>query len=289
MLKQLDYSLQYTNFHSDTIESKNNDISAFKEFILLHNLLHKNKTAQILDIGCGMGRFMLALKELGYDNIKGVDIDERQIDAAKKDGLDVIQEDAIEFLKNIQEKYDVIYCMDVLEHLPKTLQMEFLKEINNHLNNDGFCVFQVPNALSPIASRMRYSDFTHTLVYTTLTMSFLLNNIGLYNIVYRPQYVESKRMLQLKAHYAEILNTEASHEQLILTKNIVTIVFKQKIDMEKYLQNTPKIINNYLLKDKRGSLKNYFLKNIFSIKNEYKNNKKHKVLTIFGVKFKIRI
>jgi ubiquinone/menaquinone biosynthesis C-methylase UbiE len=45
---------------------------------------HLKKTDNIIDIGCGAGRTTIALKNLGYENIHGVDLSKVMIEQAKK-------------------------------------------------------------------------------------------------------------------------------------------------------------------------------------------------------------
>lgn len=291
MTQNYNYSYHYSIWHKKTPESLRKDILNAKYLLNIHNVWPRDKDSKILELGCGMGRLMLALREDGFLNLTGVDLDEFQISAAKEENLNVFQADAISFLKNNEEKYDVIYALDILEHLPKDMQVEALQEINKHLKTNGFLVLRIPNALSPIAARMRYSDFTHNILYTPITLSFLCKNAGLYNIVCRPECEESLKMRKLKSNHAEILKLEAGAEPLILTKNIVAIVFKEQTAMEQYLIDTPELINDYsfqssdeILKTKKLSIKS-ILKNFFSIQNEYSALKKYKVIRFLGIKF----
>jgi len=41
---------------------------------LIGKLLNKNKEKKILDVGCGKGYLMQALKENGFDNVCGIEI-----------------------------------------------------------------------------------------------------------------------------------------------------------------------------------------------------------------------
>ena len=103
-----------------------------------------------------MGRLMLALKELGVADVTGVDIESEFINIAQKEGLNVVQSDVLDFLRNSDEKFDAIYCIDVIEHIKKEYQEELFVELNKHLNEDGFVVIKTINALAPMASYYRY-------------------------------------------------------------------------------------------------------------------------------------
>ncbi len=243
----LDYTLIYSNWHKNNKESLKSDMQQYHTLIELHNLLPKNKTSKILELGCGMGRFLLALQDMGCTNLKGIDINPDFISIGKKEGIDLIQADCIEYLENTEEKYDVIYCLDVLEHLPKEQQPDFFKLLYEKINNEGFIVIRVPNALAPTANFFRYDDFTHVISYTPLTIDCLAKNAGFNYTICRPEFPEDEELLLLKAPYAQIFKLQFGLDNLILTPNIVTIISKSKDFFEKYIDETPPIINNYNL------------------------------------------
>ena len=72
--------------------------------------------AKILDIGCGNGNFLLQLKENRYENIKGIDPDKASVEVVKSRGIDA-QIGNIFDIKSENEKYDVVCCTEVLEHI----------------------------------------------------------------------------------------------------------------------------------------------------------------------------
>lgn len=193
-----DYSYHYSHWHSDTPQSRQTDIDYAKWLFQTQCIYPPQIQANVLEIGCGMGRFLLHLKEMGYSNISGIDVDESQYEIAKKDGLNVFLSDAIQFLSNDISKYHAIYAFDVLEHIEKQKSFEILKLIYNHLQDDGMLVIQVPNALSPTATYFRYIDFTHTISYTEHSLGFLLHNAGFHDFCIRPTHIESQNIQELK-------------------------------------------------------------------------------------------
>jgi 2-polyprenyl-3-methyl-5-hydroxy-6-metoxy-1,4-benzoquinol methylase len=230
----------------DTPESRERDINWWAGFTFDHHRISpKDKKDNILEIGCGMGRFMLMLKENGYQNLTGLDIDQSQIDVAQKENLNVFLSDASDFLMRNNEKYDVIYCFDVLEHIEKDNQLPLLKLIHQHLSDDGFLVLQVPNAMSPTATYFRYIDFTHLVSYTDKTLGFLLHNAGLHFFVIRPQHQETQEIQQLKMPWARLYRHEFCLDSFILTPNIVAVAFKKEQSLNDYLSDAPEIKNDY--------------------------------------------
>lgn len=76
------------------------------------------KDKNVLDVGCGEGRGLMALYNLGFNkrNIIGVDIAPEKIKAAIDRGFIVLNED-FHYLKPIPDKYfDYVYSAHTLEH-----------------------------------------------------------------------------------------------------------------------------------------------------------------------------
>lgn len=133
----------------------------FDTYILPH--LPKDKDSEILEVGCGWGKYITQLEDLGYKNTTGIDISPEQIEYAQKElGLkNVSLEDGLKFLAKSKKKYDAIYMMDVLEHLDLEDSINIGKLIYKNLKPGGKFIIQVPNGMS-ILNPIRYADITHT-------------------------------------------------------------------------------------------------------------------------------
>jgi SAM-dependent methyltransferase len=86
-----------------------------------------------LDIGCGHGEFLLALKNISNNNIiaEGIEPNEHKVKSAIKKGLNVSNTD----LGKLQKKYDVISFLNVYSHLPNP--PEIISEWKKLLNTNG--------------------------------------------------------------------------------------------------------------------------------------------------------
>ena len=73
--------------------------------------------------------------------------------------------DFFEFAKTAGE-YDVIICKDVMEHITKDRQWEFVQTIYDTLKDNGIALIQVPNMDWIFSNHERYMDFTHEIGYT---------------------------------------------------------------------------------------------------------------------------
>ena len=100
---------------------------------------------KILDVGCGGGILAEALSELGA-NVTGIDASENTIGVAKSHSKSInsnvrfIQNTIEEFIaSNPDEKFDVITCLEMLEHVPSP--GEIIKNCSDILKKDGDIFF----------------------------------------------------------------------------------------------------------------------------------------------------
>ena len=104
---------------------------------------------KILDVGCGGGILAEALSELGA-NVTGIDASENTIGVAKSHSKSIssnvrfIQNTIEEFIaSNPEEKFDVITCLEMLEHVPSP--GEIIKNCSDILKKDGDIFFSTIN------------------------------------------------------------------------------------------------------------------------------------------------
>lgn len=147
------------------------------------DVLPSDKNASILDIGCGFGSFIREAKKLNYNLVKGIDISEQAIEFAVKQNFDVKKASINEFAEQSEERFDFIIMSHVLEHIYKDEIIETLSLIANKLfkENGKFCLM-VPNAQSNTGSYWAYEDFTHTTLFTSGSLFYVLKAAGFKNI-----------------------------------------------------------------------------------------------------------
>lgn len=108
---------------------------------------------KLLDVGCGNGAFLSFAEKMGYD-VTGLDFNRYSIEAGKQAfGLEKLYSCTVEdfALKFPSEKFDVITCFEVLEHLDKPNQ--FMQTLKGLLKSQGYIAMSVPNRytfLNPI-------------------------------------------------------------------------------------------------------------------------------------------
>lgn len=115
-----------------------NKISEY--LIVLENLFRNNKITpdSWLDVGCGYGEFLIAVKKFHGNNITviGTEPNVYKMKWAKEKGLDVDYFDIEDHLKN----YSVISLLNVYSHLPNPV--EFLKNIKKILKTNGELIIE---------------------------------------------------------------------------------------------------------------------------------------------------
>jgi len=137
-------------FKNYTLYQKAEDIKRLK-FVSDHVSEKNSKQLEILDIGCGNGNISYQLARSGF-RVTGIDISEKTIMVANANfgatpGLQFKVLNIEQFNPVESEKYDVIICSEVLEHLtdPGRLVANFLKL----LKTDGIAIVTVPNGFGP--------------------------------------------------------------------------------------------------------------------------------------------
>lgn len=164
----------------------------------LQKVLPTDKTARILDIGCGVGQLLDALRRGGYANIAGIDVSSKAVSQCTSRELPVERiDDLHSFCMKSECKHDFIIMSHVIEHLPKDQIIDILRMIRTKLLADGGSfVVSTPNAQSNTGCYWAYEDFTHTVIFTTGSLSYVLLSAGFERIRFLdPQGTEGSMLL----------------------------------------------------------------------------------------------
>ena len=138
-----------------------------------------DRSIRMVDLGCGHGALVFCLKALGYKNVEGVDVSSEQVALAHRLGVDEVRQgDLIEFMQARSMTYDILFLMDVLEHLSKQEVMNLLDLARGALKDGGRAIIHVPNAEGIFGMRVRYGDFTHELCFTPQSIRQVLRACG---------------------------------------------------------------------------------------------------------------
>lgn len=109
-------------------------------------LSHEAIGNRVLDAGCGFGSFSRLLAEAGHE-VTAVDITPRHVEAASRQ-LDTfpqcraMQTDITELAHSIEEPYDTVVSLDVIEHLAD--DVAFLTAARELVSPGGTLILKVP-------------------------------------------------------------------------------------------------------------------------------------------------
>lgn len=121
----------------------------------INTILFLDRDIKILDIGCGVGQFANMLFDYGFTNYIGFDYAEEGVKLAKKNNPQYEDRffvgDAFE-TSIVTEKYDLVICFEVLEHIQKDI------ELINRIQSGTKVLFSVPNFDDPYHIRYFSSE-----------------------------------------------------------------------------------------------------------------------------------
>ncbi len=176
-----DYSSFYREHHDESESHAAAHAAHIRSF--LGPFLPPPGAGAVLDIGCGIGCALVALRSWGFTNVQGIDINREQVESCKRRGLSVeLVEDSTLFLLKHASEYELILMLDVLEHVPVSEQIRLMRAVCSALKPGGRVILTVPNASSLVATRWRYGDFTHCSTFTEHSLRFVLKNAAFENI-----------------------------------------------------------------------------------------------------------
>lgn len=108
------------------------------------------KTDRLLEVGCGSGLGSIFLSQ-HCEHVTGLDVKSTEIEEARS----INRRKNIEFkvddffnLNNIEQKYDVVVALDVIEHMPVEEGHKLVSAMVCHLKSDGLAVIGSPSIYS---------------------------------------------------------------------------------------------------------------------------------------------
>ena len=141
----------------------------------------ESKEARILEVGCGWGEELLNLWAGGYHDLVGIDISAPQVEVARRctpPEVKIVLGDARQFLKDHEEAFDLVLCLDVIEHFNVEEAVELARAMRGALRPEGACVVRTVNMASVLAGFSRYIDITHKMGHTEFSLFQLLDAAG---------------------------------------------------------------------------------------------------------------
>jgi len=136
-------------------------------------------TQPVIDIGCGRGEWLQLLRDAGYAGI-GIDSDPAMVEHCRNRGLEVIEADALEQLRALQEgSVRGVSAFHILEHVPFAVMLQLLREIIRVLRPGGVALLETPNPHNMLVGACHfYTDPTHVRPIPSQLLSFAAEYCG---------------------------------------------------------------------------------------------------------------
>ena len=129
--------------------------------------LPQDRSARIVDIGCGTGQFLHYLHSAGYTNAVGIDTSAGQLGICRRHTpFTTEQADAFEYLAAHPGEAQVVVANHLIEHLCKDDAVELCRLALTALSGGGLFIATTPNMSSILAGRMFHADLTHATGFT---------------------------------------------------------------------------------------------------------------------------
>ncbi len=190
--------------------------------------LPAERAAAVLDIGCGEGVVLDFLRWRGFSNLDGFDLSSENVKLCHERGLTFVDShDALALADWRPEKrYDLVLCLDLIEHLPKERAVGFCSGIRSRLVPGGSAIIQTPNMGSVLGLFHRHYDLTHEWGVTENSAVDLLAAAGFSEVEIRPAWNATTLLGYAREAYLHLLHNavflaEGRGRPRIPTKNLL--------------------------------------------------------------------
>lgn len=139
----------------------------------------------VLDIACGSGQLLYFLRQQGFTDLVGVDLDRTQVEIGRELGLDCRCATIQDFLAEGSKPFGVVAMLDILEHFTREELFPVMEAVAARMAPGGRLIVSVPNADSPHGLRSTYADITHEISFTPTSLSELMFCHGLRVVAFR--------------------------------------------------------------------------------------------------------
>ncbi len=142
--------------------------------------------SDVLDVGCGRGEFLAALRTAGVP-ARGVDANGEMAAVARERGLNATHADALAFLDDLpDESLGGLIAVQVVEHLEPAYLMRLLETMSAKLRPGAPVVLETINPACWLAFFSSYiRDFTHVRPVHPETLQYLLQASGFGRVAIR--------------------------------------------------------------------------------------------------------
>ena len=145
--------IEYYSIYSYDKDSGVDQITLTRYQEILKKIKPYQKTNKLLDFGCGLGHFLEAAKEENWD-VYGYELSQKANELLIDKNIKTICEEEFTQYNN---QFDVIICIEVIEHVTHPLETIF--QIQKLLRSGGILYLTTPNIKNFSLSYMKNKEF----------------------------------------------------------------------------------------------------------------------------------
>jgi len=169
-------------------------------------LLAGTRQRGVLDIGCANGMLTAFLKQQGFTEVVGIDINSQLIEQARKNvDAEFVVGDAETFLKS-GRRFDIIFMLNIIEHIERDRLVDFMTAVHQALKPDGLAIIRTPNMNNIMASGHLADDLTHCTGLTEQSLGQLASLAGFTHVEMLDQFRMQNFKGKIKALYSWLLH-----------------------------------------------------------------------------------
>jgi 2-polyprenyl-3-methyl-5-hydroxy-6-metoxy-1,4-benzoquinol methylase len=190
--------ITYSQYYklSETLDKK-----IFKSRLnTIKNITKATSKDSILDIGCSVGCFLNVARQMGWNQILGIDPIKESIDECTNKNIPVISNF---FDKKIadqkRDQFCIVHLGDVIEHVQNP--NEILKNIKTVLKPKGFVAIVTPNYDSLIAKIFQVKPYEHLTYFNEESLFYLLKQND-FKVVYSSKITRERSLKSLAFGHA---------------------------------------------------------------------------------------
>jgi cyclopropane fatty-acyl-phospholipid synthase-like methyltransferase len=187
-----------------------------------------DRSRPVVDLGCGQGGLVAAMRAVGYVEAHGIDVSPEQVAIAKERGVEGVEQgDVLEVLAFSPGRFGAVTATDFFEHLTRAELLELMPRIRSALCDGGVLIGRVPNAVSPFGGNYRHGDFTHESWFTARSVRQLMavagfSDVDVFPSEPAPHGLKSAARWLIWKFYSGFFKLALAAETGVLRGNIVT-------------------------------------------------------------------